>query len=61
MTNARQAKAIRLGKSLVVVLPKDWTRGQKIGPGDTLDVIYNGIVKFSVPSRREKDGEEHED
>jgi hypothetical protein len=49
---------MRVGNSIVVVLPKDWTRGQEIGPGDTLDVAYNGIVEFSVPDAEggEEDG-----
>jgi hypothetical protein len=49
---------MRVGNSIVVVLPKDWTRGQEIGPGDTLDVAYNGIVEFSVPDTEggEEDG-----
>ena len=52
---------MRVGNSLVVVLPKDWTRGQEIGPGDTLDVIYNGIVEFSVPdTEEEEEGGKHE-
>jgi hypothetical protein len=48
---------MRVGNSLVVVLPKDWTRGQEIGPGDILDVVYDGVVKFSVPDVKDKDGE----
>lgn len=59
--NKRKCRAMRVGNSLVVVLPKDWTRGQEIGPGDTLDVVYDGIVEFSVPDTDEsgEDGDEH--
>jgi antitoxin component of MazEF toxin-antitoxin module len=50
--NARKCRTIRLGESLVVVLPKDWTRGNDLGPGDELSVEYNGLVKFRLPKPR---------
>ena len=59
--NKRKCRTMRVGNSIVVVLPKDWTRGQEIGPGDTLDVAYDGIVEFSVPDSEDGgEGGEHE-
>ena len=55
--NARKCKAIRLGESLAVVLPKDWARGNEVEAGDTLDLKYDGKVSISVPEIREKVGE----
>jgi antitoxin component of MazEF toxin-antitoxin module len=44
----RRCKVIQVGHSLVVVLPKDWTRGQHIERGDTLKVSYDGdVVQYS--------------
>lgn len=44
MTCIRKAKVIRMGDSLGVVLPMDWTRGMNVKAGDTLDICYNGEV-----------------
>lgn len=35
---------VRLGRSFVVVLPKDWVRGMELGKGDLLELTYNGMV-----------------
>lgn len=44
---------MRVGNSLVVVIPKDWARGQNVNAGDELDVHYNGNVEFSIPQDRD--------
>ncbi len=28
--------------SVVVVLPRDWARGNEIGPGDEVEITYDG-------------------
>lgn len=43
--NMRRAKALRNGKSLAVILPADWVRGNEIGPGDEVEVWYDGDVR----------------
>lgn len=45
----RQAKAVRLGNSLAVVLPKDWTRGMGVKPGDLLSVEYGSECVIVQP------------
>jgi len=42
--NKRTAKVVRINKSLLIVLPKDWTRGMGIEAGQEVDIIYNGEV-----------------
>ena len=44
-----------MNRSLAVVLPKDWTRYYKLEAGDELDIVYNGVVKVSVPAGKEGD------
>ncbi len=48
--NKRTGKVVRLNRSLAVVLPKDWTRGQELQAGDEVEIVYNGCVK--VEARR---------
>ena len=52
MTNKRFAKAVRLGRSLAVILPVDWVRGHELAPGDLLTVEYDGRVSVSAPVKR---------
>jgi len=42
--NARKARVIKLGNSLAVVLPKDWTRGMDVEQGQLVEMVYNGEV-----------------
>jgi antitoxin component of MazEF toxin-antitoxin module len=54
MSNRRNAKAVRVGKSLAVILPADWVRGHDLGPGDPLTVEYDGRVSVrAVPKEEE--------
>jgi hypothetical protein len=46
MVSARQTRVFRLGNSVVVVLPRDWVRGNGIEPGDSLRLSYNGLVRI---------------
>ena len=48
----RTAKAVRLGKSLAVILPKDWTRGMNLQAGDLLTVEYDEEVRVRPVQRR---------
>jgi len=59
MTNKRTARAVRLGRSLAVVLPKDWVRGHGLEPGDLLTVEYDGRVNVSAPLKH-REGEPDE-
>lgn len=54
MTNKRTAKAVRLGRSLAVILPVDWVRGHELQKGDLLTVEYNGHVSVSAPLKRDE-------
>ncbi len=43
MPNTRTAKVMRMGpSSIVVVLPRDWVRGNGIDPGEEVEVSYDG-------------------
>jgi antitoxin component of MazEF toxin-antitoxin module len=43
--NVRRSKPFRNGTSLAVILPADWVRGNKIEPGDELELAYDEIVR----------------
>lgn len=49
--NRRTARVHRVGTSLAVILPKDWTRGMEIEAGDELDILYDGEVHVRVKKR----------
>ena len=49
--NKRKARVFRANESLAIILPKDWTRGMNIVPGQEVDIVYNGVVKVSVPEK----------
>ncbi|MEM0344169.1 MAG: AbrB/MazE/SpoVT family DNA-binding domain-containing protein [Thermoplasmata archaeon] len=48
---------MRSGPSLVVVLPVDWARGMGIQAGDSVEVVYDGIVKIRPLPRERSEGE----
>ena len=51
--NRRTARVHREGNSLVVVLPKDWTRGMDIEKGDEVEIVYDGEVRVrAIPKAR---------
>ncbi len=45
MTNKRFGKVVKLGRSMAVVLPRDWTRGNDLAPGDEIEIWYDGEVR----------------
>ncbi|MGQ9588542.1 MAG: AbrB/MazE/SpoVT family DNA-binding domain-containing protein [Thermoplasmata archaeon] len=49
--NLRYRKVFRSGDSVCVALPQDWLRGNQIGPGDEVEIRYNGDVRVR-PKRR---------
>lgn len=51
--NRRSARVFRNGTSLVVVIPSDWARGEAIGEGDEVELVYNGEIHVR-PRRQEK-------
>lgn len=52
MVSERTAKVRRVGPaSLAVVIPRDWCRGNRIGPGDLVLVSYNGEVHIRLASK----------
>ncbi len=54
--NRRKAKVMRMGpSSLVVVIPKDWTRGMELQAGDEVEILYNGRLVVR-PLRRSLEG-----
>ena len=51
--NRRTARAIQQGRgSLLVTLPKDWTRGTGVEKGDLLDLVYDGESVQVKPVRK---------
>ena len=55
--NARKARVIRLGNSLAVILPKDWTRGMEVERGQLIEMVYNGEVRIiAIPKEEAHDG-----
>lgn len=46
MPSSRHAKVWRSGTGLVVVLPKDWTRGMGVEAGDLVNLVYNGHIEI---------------
>jgi hypothetical protein len=52
MPSRREGRAIRLNRSMVAVLPKDWVRWNEIEPGDRLDIVYDGEVRVRVVKPR---------
>ncbi len=51
--NRRRSKIIKLGSSLAVILPKDWTRGMDIEQGQLVELVYNGEVRI-VPIKEDE-------
>jgi hypothetical protein len=47
MPAERKGRAIRLNRSLTAILPVDWVRWNEIGPGDLLEIEYNGEGRIS--------------
>jgi antitoxin component of MazEF toxin-antitoxin module len=43
--NVRRSKPFRNGTSLAVILPADWVRGNKVEPGDEVELAYDEIVR----------------
>ena len=54
LMNVRTARVFRNGSSLVIVLPKDWTRGEGIDEGDELEVHYNGEIHLRRVPRADR-------
>ncbi len=48
MASKRFGKVVKLGRSLAVVLPKDWTRGNDVQPGDAVKIEYDGVVSVTA-------------
>jgi antitoxin component of MazEF toxin-antitoxin module len=44
--NRRKSKVLRTGSSATVVLPKDWCRGENVGIGDEVEVLYDGEIRI---------------
>ena len=44
--NKRDGKIMRMNKSLGVILPKDWTRGNELEAGDVVEITYDEIVRI---------------
>jgi len=57
MTNKRFGKVVKLGRSMAVVLPKDWTRGNDVEPGDELEIEYDGRVSVNAPVKKPREAE----
>lgn len=55
--NRRNARVFRIGRSQAVVLPRDWCDGNKIEPGQEVEILYDGIVRVK-PKAREGEGHE---
>jgi antitoxin component of MazEF toxin-antitoxin module len=47
----RTGTAIRIGRSLAVILPKDWTRGNELEAGDRILIEYDSDVRVSILSK----------
>lgn len=45
MTNKRVGKVVNMGRSMGLVLPKDWTAGNDLHPGDSVEIAYDGVVR----------------
>ncbi len=50
--NLRERRIFRTGRSVVIVLPPDWLRGNALGPGDQVEIWYDGEVHIR-PKRKE--------
>lgn len=42
--NLRERRIFRTGRSVGIVLPQDWLRGNGLGPGDQVEVWYDGEI-----------------
>jgi len=49
MPSKRNAKVVRLGKSLAIFLPADWVRGNEIEKGTVLEIAYDDVVTVKPP------------
>lgn len=54
--NRRSARVFRNGTSLVVVIPADWARGEAIGEGDEVELVYNGEIHLRPKKRNASAG-----
>ena len=55
--NLRIRKIRLTGGSLSVGLPPDWLRYHKLGPGDEVEIVYDGEVRVR-PKKREGEPDE---
>lgn len=55
--NLRERRIFRTGRSIGIVLPPDWLKGNKLGPGDKVEIWYNGEIHVR-PKRKEKEVED---
>ena len=56
-TNLRVRRIYRTGKSVAITLPPDWLRGNDLGPGDEVEIRYDGEIHIR-PKRREGETDE---
>ncbi len=57
--NLRERRIFRTGRSVGIVLPPDWLRGNGLAPGDQVEIWYDGEIHVR-PKRREKEGPDGE-
>ena len=44
--NLRVRRIYRTGKSIAITLPPDWLRGNDLGPGDEIEIWYDGEIRI---------------
>lgn len=52
--NLRERRIFRTGRSIGIVLPPDWLKGNDLGPGDQVEIWYNGEIHVR-PKRKDKE------
>ena len=55
--NLRVRRIYRTGKSVAITLPPDWLRGNRLEPGDEVEIRYNGEIHIR-PKPREGEPDE---
>jgi len=56
MPSLRVRKIRKTGDSVSVGLPQDWLRYNKLGPGDEVEIVYDGDIRIR-PKRQEGDSD----
>lgn len=49
--NLRIRRIYRTGKSVAITLPPDWLRGNDLGPGDEVEIWYDGDIIVRAKNR----------